>query len=175
MDKESVFQSELYGQFTTYCQGVQANLRDLGIILIQMINRQLFTSDEYNHWKRWKVEVEPNPSGAPIKASRSDSNAPSKREAENALAKRQITETKQQLLMDLPILKSVHPLVADVLALCFASLSTPTIERQESRKGLSLVSMRFPSLKSYKAVVSSLEDAVVEIIDSGKFVKEDLW
>ena len=65
--------------------------------------------------------------------------------------------------------------VIDVLALCFAALSNPVIERQESRKGLSTISLRFPAWKSYKALISSLEDVVAELVDSGKFVKEEVW
>lgn len=177
MDRESVYQSDLYTQFTAYCEGIQSNLRDFGIILIQLINRRILTSDEYNYWKRWKVIVEA--SSAEIKSSHSHSEedivAPSKKDAENALSKQQINETKQQLIIDLPILKTLHPLITDLLALCFSSLSTPAIQRQESRKGLATVSMRFPAWKGYKALVSSLEDLVADLVDSGKFVKEEGW
>ncbi len=173
MDKESVFQSDLYHQCSTYCQSVQSNLRDLGLIILQMINRRIFTREEYNQWKRWRVAT--SNSKNILGSESGDEVGHHKKDTENAVAKQQIADAKHQLLIDVPILKSFHPVIGDILALCFASLTNPTVERQESRKGLAVVSIKYAAWKSYKALVSSLEDIVAELIDSGKYVKEDIW
>jgi hypothetical protein len=158
MEAASVTGSELYANFDCFCKRLQVSLRHVGVIVLQLIERRLFTEEESEHWMRW----------LPV-------NVSVRENIEGVFSKQHLTAVGTQLVSICPLLLQSPPPVAELLALCFIGKLSPKVDSQQSRKGMNSISISFPAWKTLAAIVSKLEDLTIEQNLASKFVKEIEW
>lgn len=164
--------------YTEYISGLQNNLRDLGIIVMQLVARRVFTENELKYWKQWTFPLDNNHFRHTDIASDTDSVGSSSKKSDHD---RSINTQFVQKQVELR-LQDICPAILDypmefrsILSLCFFPPCAPEVLEQEVKRGVINTIIRSPLLKSVRKVCSLLEDTISAFIDDGQFVKQSLW
>jgi hypothetical protein len=81
---------------------------------------------------------------------------------------------EKELILFYPDLKSLPEEIKQILPICFAPMTQPYINPQESKQGFVLL-MKLPFIKVLQDALRDLEELVIYQEESTNFVKESSW